>query len=376
MLEYGRDEQGDYAGYRLRPGEALYSSVIARFTGSVEREAVDEMLEHIARRSDIKDVTDIPTGFLVKIPIEDLSEEYLPAGDPRRVRLEMDRLLASRYKTSIRSRDLAGITIILDPGHGGRDPGTSSNGVWEDDTVYDISVRLRRMLMQQTSAQVVMTMEDMSQKFTPHDGKFTQVDWDEEILTHPRHRSTDSASVKVSINLRYYLANSVYRQHRRDGKDDEQIMFISLHADALHASVRGAMVYIPGERFRRARYGNSGRVYNRYREVKEKPYVSFSRAERLRSMGLSRTFAETILDSFRKHDLVIHANKPIRDHIVNGRKIYVPAVLRNNEIPIKVLVEVSNIGNTKDARLLKSPEHRDQMAAALKDAILTYYQGR
>ena len=375
-LEYGRDGEGDYAGYRLRRGEALYTSVVARFTGRVDPDEVEEMLDHIARRSGIVDVTDIPAGFLVKIPIADLSDEFLPPGDPKRVRLEMDRLLASRYQTSIRSRDLAGITIILDPGHGGLDIGTRANGVWEDDTVYDISVRLRRKLTQTTSARVVMTVEDRSQKTSPHEGTFTRIDRDEDVLTQPRHRATNTATTKMGVNLRYFLANSVYRQHRKNGHDDEQIIFISIHADALHPSVRGAMVYIPGERFRRGHYGASGRAYRRYSEVREQPYVSFSRAERLRSEGLSRQFAETLLDAFKSHNLAIHADKPIRDHIVRKKGPFVPSVLRGNEVPIKVLLEVANLGNTRDARLLKSPEQRDRMADALLEAILSYYQGR
>ncbi len=321
-------------------------------------------------------MTDIPAGFAIRIPVEDLVEEYLPPGDPRRVRLEMDRLLASRYQTSIRSSDLAGITVILDPGHGGVDIGTRSNGVWEDDTVYDIAVRLRRLLTGGTAAQVVMTVEDRSQKFVPYGDAFSRIDRDEVILTHPPHHATDSASRAVGVNLRAFLANSVYREQRKAGRDDEEIIFLSIHADALHPSVRGAMVYIPGERFRRGRYGASGRTYRRYEEVREKPYVSFSRSERLRSEGLSRQFAETILEAFARHELAIHADKPIRDHIVRNRGSWLPAVIRGNEVPIKVLVEVANIGNRKDAALLKSPEHRERIAQALLDALLATYRER
>jgi N-acetylmuramoyl-L-alanine amidase len=375
-LEYGRDDAGDYAGYRLRRGEALYSAVVARFTGRVDSDDMDEMVEHIARRSGIKDVTDIPAGFMVKIPVKDLAEEFLPPTDPRRVRLEMDQLLASRYQTSIRSQDLAEITIILDPGHGGKDVGTRANGVWEDDTVYDIALRLRQKLAQRTSARVVLTVQDLSQKDRPHDGPFTQIDRDEEVLTHPRHRATDSASVAVGVNLRAFLASSVYRAQRDAGRDDEEIIFISIHADALHPSVRGAMVYVPGERFRRGRYGASGQTYRRYREVREKPYVSFSRSERLRSEGLSRKFAADILEAFRGKDLAIHADKPIRDHIVRKGRSWIPAVIRGNQVPTKILLEVANIGNAKDAQLLKSHEHRDQIAEALLAALLSYYRGR
>ena len=185
-----------------------------------------------------------------------------------------------------------------------------------------------------------------------------------------------SAFSGLGVNLRAFLANSVYRAQRKAGRDDEEIIFISIHADALHPTVRGAMVYIPGERFRRGRYGASGRSYRRYREVREQQYVSFSRSQRLRSQGLSRKFAGNILAAFRDGDLAIHADKPIRDHIVRKGRSWVPAVIRGNQVPTKVLLEVANIGNTKDARLLKSHDHRDRIADALLASLLSYYQGR
>jgi len=375
-LVYDEDEKGEYAGYRLQPGEALYSDVVIRLTGRVDPDEVDEMVKMVAVRSGIRDVTDIPSGFMVRIPLEELAEEFLPRNDPRRVELEMNRLLASRYQTSARSRDLAGVTVILDPGHGGVDVGTRHNGVWEDDIVYDIAVRLLQKLKARTAARVVMTLRDRSQKEVPYDGKFAAIDRDEIILTHPVHWSTDSASRAVGVNLRAFLANSVYREERKKGTEDEMILFLSIHADALHSAVRGAMVYVPGERFRRGKYGASGKTYRKYREVREQPYVSFSRSERLRSEGLSRQFAKTILASFREHDLEIHKDKPIRDHIVRNRRSWVPAVLRGNEVPIKVLLEVGNLGNRQDARLLASPEHRELVAEALLKALMSQYRGK
>ena len=47
----------------------------------------------LARRSGVRDVKDIPSGFELKIPIDILSEQFLPPRDPRRVALEMNRLL-------------------------------------------------------------------------------------------------------------------------------------------------------------------------------------------------------------------------------------------------------------------------------------------
>ena len=375
-LFYNRDDEGEYAGYRLNKGEALYSAIVVRFTDRVDPEDVEETVDRIAARSGIQDVTDIPSGFLIKIPIELLADRFLPPNDPRRVDLEMNRLLAAQYQASVRSSDLAGIVVILDPGHGGVDIGTRQNGVWEDDVVYDVAVRLRQKLLERTGARVHITLRDRSQKVQPHDGKFTRIDRDEIVLSHPPHSPTDSASRAVGVNLRAFIANSIYRDHHRNGIDDEQIVFLSIHADALHRSVRGAMVYVPGERFRRGRYGASGSTYRRYREVREKPYVSFTRSERLRSEGLSRQFAQAALVAFKQHGLAIHPVQPVRDHVVRRGRSWVPAVLRGNEVPIKVLFEVANIANHTDAALLATPQHRDKIAEALLDALLSFYRGR
>lgn len=51
-------------------------------------------------------------------------------------------------------------TIVIDPGHGGRDPGTiSPSGLFEKDIVLDISLFLRDILTRETPFNVVMTRE-------------------------------------------------------------------------------------------------------------------------------------------------------------------------------------------------------------------------
>ncbi|PYQ60454.1 MAG: hypothetical protein DMF53_17000, partial [Acidobacteria bacterium] len=88
LLQYGSDKDGEFAVYRLRPHEALYSSVVVRFTGRVFAKDVNELAARIARRSGIPDVTDIPVGYRVKIPFDYLQPEYLPEGHPKRKEYE------------------------------------------------------------------------------------------------------------------------------------------------------------------------------------------------------------------------------------------------------------------------------------------------
>ncbi len=145
-LRYGKDERGEFAVYGLRPGEALYSSVVVRFTGSIHAEDVNALAREIAARNGIADVTDIPIGFPVKVPLDVLLPEFLPAGHPRRVEYEAAVTASARFRNQVTAVDLEGITVILDAGHGGRDVGASMSGVWESLYVYDVMLRVRRLL--------------------------------------------------------------------------------------------------------------------------------------------------------------------------------------------------------------------------------------
>lgn len=54
------------------------------------------------------------------------------------------------------SGKLAGLTIVVDPGHGGTDPGAIGNGLYEKDMVLDIGKRLQSKL-EAVGANIVMT---------------------------------------------------------------------------------------------------------------------------------------------------------------------------------------------------------------------------
>ena len=69
------------------------------------------------------------------------------------------------------------------------------------------------------------------------------------VLTTPPFLAEEDGETAVAVNLRWYLANSVYRRLVKGGTDPDRIVFLSLHADARHPSLRGAMVYVPGARF-------------------------------------------------------------------------------------------------------------------------------
>lgn len=373
-LAYDKDEKGEYALYRLKQGEALYSSVVVRFTGRLWAADVNPLAADIAKRNAITDVTDIPVGFPVKIPLDLLSPEFLPPDNPRRVEYEAERAESARFLNRVRARRLAGITVILDAGHGGEDPGAAKGGVWESLYVYDIALRVKRILEQSTDAHVVTTTRD-GDEYRIEDRDILSFSKAHRVLTTPPYLIEDS---RAGTHLRWYLANHILAQESRRGREGEKVVFLSVHADSLHPSVRGAMVYLPGLTTAETGLGLTGAVYASRREVKAQPRVSFSRQERIESEGLSRDLADHLVRSFRSASIAVHSNKPVRDRIIRGRgqKAWVPAVLRYNQVPAKVLLEVGNLANEDDFKLIKTRRFRQRVAEAIVEGILTYYGDR
>ncbi len=372
-LVYGSDASGPFAGYRLKPGEALYSAVVLRYTGRTSPEDVESLARTIAARSDVRNVTGIPAGWLVKIPLDLLEPEFLPSSDSRRKSIEkakaaMERELAARPPTKT-TRGLAGVVVIIDPGHGGMDPGTMSHAMWEHDYVFDVACRLRRELETHTAAKVFLTLDGPGKESAPSRGDTLEANRKRSVLTTPPFLAEESGETSIAVNLRWYLANSLFKKLVKGGVDPDKIVFLSLHADARHPSLRGAMVYVPGATFRKSTMGYSSSTYLRFKEVREQPRVSFSSHERLRSEAISRKLAAAIVRALKKADLPTQPFQPIRERVIRGREVWLPAVLRGNVIPTKVLVEMVNLNNPEDASLLGRAADRDRLAKALVGAL-------
>lgn len=372
-LSFGRDEQGEYGAYRLKKGEAIYSSVVVRFTGLLDPDDVNQMASLVARRSGIENVSSLAVGYQVKIPRDSILPEFLPPGDLRRIEFELSRREVERFKNQAISRDLEGVTVILDAGHGGRDIGASHNGVWESDYVYDVLCRIKARLEKNTAAQVLTTIRDTQYGFRIFETRGLPLNQSESILTTPPLRLASSTPNDVGVNLRWYLSNSYQRSLQKKGVDPDKIVFASLHADSLHPSLRGTMIYVPGEKYRGKTYGFNGAAYRARKEVREKSHVSFTREQRQKSEGLSREFAAHLLKALKQRGARIHPYQPVRDRIIRRTRPWVPAVLRCNEVSVQILLEVCNINNPADARTLTDPAFRQKIADAFVDALLSYY---
>ena len=376
-LAYGSDANGSFAIYPLKRGETLYGSVVARFTDIRDNQDILAACETIARRSGIPDMRDINAGQKIRIPVELLADNYMPVGSPERkqydaVLREAERLAGEQ----VRSKDLSDIVVILDPGHGGQDAGAThtASGLYEDEINYDIVCRIRDILENENGAKVYLTMIDRSRGHDITSTSRFPFDHDEELLTTPRHRNTDGAN--VSANLRWMLVNSIYEKELARGTDYRKIVFTSIHTDSLYDHrLRGAMVYIPGAKYRRAEEHRTGAIYAKYAEGRSNNRFTSSSAERQRDEALSRNLAVLLLDELGEKRIKRHdSGSAIRAQIRRSKtRVFVPAVLRNTKVPTKILIETANLKNATDRKRLADPWWRDQFARAYVDALKRYY---
>jgi N-acetylmuramoyl-L-alanine amidase len=266
------------------------------------------------------------------------------------------------------------VRVVIDAGHGGRDTGTLHHGVWESTYVYDVASRLRQVLLETTRAEVVMMTREPGLEWKVLDRDRLPDRKGRVLLTDPPYRMDDPVA---GVNLRWYLANAILRRPGPGGKPipPEKTVFLSIHADSLHPSVRGAMAYVPGERFLRARYGRATPFYKGFREVREAPVVSFTKKERVLAEGASTALAEKLIGAFRRRELPVHQFRPVRTHVIRSGREWVPAVLRYNKIPNRVLFELSNLSNEEDRRMTVTRAFRQQAAEALADGLVAFFGG-
>ena len=155
-----------------------------------------------------------------------------------------------------------------------------------------------------------------------------------------------------------------------------KVVFLSIHADSLHPSLRGAMAYIPAERYVTGSYSKSDQVYLARAEVREHPVVRHSEEESLEAEGLSRDLAAAMIDSFDEARLGSHPFNPIRDSVMRDGREWVPAIIRYNMVPTRLLLEICNLGNSEDRALIRTKKYRQQVAEAMYHGLVNFYADR
>ncbi len=381
-LKYGKDRKGEYAVYRLAKGEALYSSVVVRFTGRLDADAVHELVRVIVKRNGIRDVTDMKVGYRVKIPMEYLLPEFLPRTSKayKEYQEDLNETEKAAQETRIgTAAHLDGVYLILDSGHGGRDSGAHYNNTWEDDYMYDIICRIKRIIETETKGHVIPTIFDKSSRYIPFELKNLKMDRDEYLRTTPMFSLNSKYVTSVGVHLRWYLANYQFARLKKSGVPGTKIVFVSFHADALYHKVNGSMVYIPSaaRNLFKSSIRMTSRRYNPYLEYRSHPRYKFKRKDVQVAEGLSRKFARVLIAHLKAKGIPVHKEKPIRSHIFRSRRSrpFVPAVVKYSKPPLRCLIEVANLKNKGDATNVRNPKFREKYARAFVQALIQFYGG-
>ena len=403
-LKLKQDKSGKfYAHYQMKHGETLYSSVVIRFTGRLLNDEVNQVANKLLKLNNISDAKLIQTRQKIRIPLEWLSEEYLGSqtndvssrktsvkktNKKKTKKIKSSKAVASKKKLkrgkstqkavaqktkSKRKKNVHKIHVILDSGHGGRDPGASAGSrknkdiIYEDEVVYDISKRMSKLFKKQGII-VHPTLADPNQK-QPIRYLSRSNDRDEHLLVTPRYLTRNA---RIGVNMRVYLVNHIFKQLRKKKVPSENILFISLHGDALHSSLSGAMVYYPDHRLRRGRFILSSKIYRKRKEYISK--LTYNPRDNKYSEKLSKSFGKVIINQFRKLRLRTHrVSSAVRGYLYRKGIKTLPAVLRYSKVPTSVLVEIANLNNRLDRRDLLKSKTRQQIAKAITNSVTAHF---
>ncbi len=213
--------------------------------------------------------------------------------------------------------------IVIDPGHGGHDPGAKGKGITEAELVLDVAMRLEKLLRDTHRYEVLLT------------------------------RRTDEF---IPLPERTAMAN-------REGAD----LFLSIHANASpNVQAHGVETYFLNFA------SNLSAAAVAARENADSGQAMGALPDFVKAIALnnkldeSRDFATLVQRSMI--DQLRGANKTIKDLGVKQAPF---VVLIGASMP-SVLAEVSFLTNAQELKLLKSNAYRQRIAEALSGAIAKY----
>jgi N-acetylmuramoyl-L-alanine amidase len=230
---------------------------------------------------------------------------------------------ASGY-TMVRSLGLGVRTIVLDPGHGGTDPGClGKSGSREKDIVLDVAHALRKMLVEKGGLDVVLTRE---------------------------------SDIFVPLENRTVIAN----QKRAD-------LFVSIHANATRNRKRTGIEafylnFSPDPAVNETAARENATSAKNISEMKDiiQAIVRNSKIQE------SKELAEKIHGGLLRSISVKYG--PMNSLGVKGGPFW---VLIGGEMP-SMLVEISHLSNAQEEARLRSPAYRAVIVQGIYDGIMNY----
>ncbi len=213
--------------------------------------------------------------------------------------------------------------VVIDPGHGGHDPGAEVRGISEAELTLDVALRLEKLLLKQPGVEVVLTRR---------------------------------SNGYVSLEERTAIAN-------RAAAD----LFLSIHANASrNTQARGIETYFlnfasnsAAEALAARENAGSSRTMRELSDIVKAIALN-------NKIDESRDFASFVQDSM--YDKLRRVNRQARDLGVKQAPF---VVLIGATMP-SVLVEISFLTNHQEASLLRTPKYREQIADALLAGVMKY----
>ena len=221
------------------------------------------------------------------------------------------------------------LTVVIDPGHGGIDPGAVRGALTEKRLMLSLAHTLRDALIREGDTRVVLTREDDS--FVP-------------------------------LERRVSIAHEA-------GAD----LFISLHADVLpNGRARGATVYTLSEK---ATDAASEKLAERHDRDDLLSGVDLTGKDDvvagvLLDLARQETTPRTTAFSKALAKAIGEAGVPLNSHPLRAADF---SVLKAADIP-SVLVEVGYLSSDRDRENLKNPEFLTKIADAIRNAILEWHR--
>jgi N-acetylmuramoyl-L-alanine amidase len=239
--------------------------------------------------------------------------------------IPLNPILASNQKIKNKRR----LTIIIDPGHGGKDPGaTGQAGVKEKYVVLEIAKKLSRLLNDSTRYHAVLT------------------------------RQSDRY-----ISLRDRL--DIARHYSAD-------LFISIHADAYqNTAARGSSVYALSQRGATSEAARWLAKNENQSELMGGIALD-NKSKLLQSVLINLSQTASVRDSIQAGSSILSSlnktNKLHHKHVEQAAFV----VLKSPDIP-SLLIETGFLSNQKEEKLLASDKQQKKIAWSIYQGINTYF---
>jgi N-acetylmuramoyl-L-alanine amidase len=219
--------------------------------------------------------------------------------------------------------------IVLDAGHGGKDPGAvGANGAMEKDITLQMAKELKRLLEANGRYRVILTRE-------------------EDKLLALRQRMDVARTAAADL-------------------------FISLHADHIEqTSLRGASVYTLSENASDAEAAKLAARENKEDLITGVDLSSQSAMVTSILIDLAQRETKNLSARFAS---MLSEELADRTHVIsNSHRFAGFVVLKAPDVP-SVLIELGYLSNEKDEAALGSKRHRRVLGSAIRDAIDRYFE--